>query len=200
MLNVHPGASMCPTWLSGAQSLGPWALENPMGPLRNFTWATDHMEPQNWRICNVFLWISKFAWGPWKFTFWGPRALTKYIYWEPSPSSRWCSAISRHSADCKVVICYFNHFSKMSKILEIFNSLLKILNMISLTRKKIIHRTWNISGIILCMCPANERWCYKQRCLSMAESIHKMIPDIWQRSLKVIRCRVVFTTNVSMLL
>ena len=65
--------------LSGAQSLGPQAPENPMGPLWNFAWGP------NRRISNVFQWRHppKFAWGPWKFTLWGPSGPQKNVYQEP---------------------------------------------------------------------------------------------------------------------
>ena len=37
------------------------------------------MDPQNWRIGNVFQWRdpSYFVWGPWKFKWWEPRTLNK---------------------------------------------------------------------------------------------------------------------------
>ena len=46
--------------------------------------------PKNWRIGNVFQWRdpSNFAWGPWKFKWWGPRALNKNVYRKPCKASR----------------------------------------------------------------------------------------------------------------
>ena len=67
---MHCGLSE--TWSWGLQ-----AAKNPMA-LVKFC-MSDQWTPQNWRIGNILQCrgAPKFAWGPWKFTWWGPQTLNK---------------------------------------------------------------------------------------------------------------------------
>ena len=82
------------TWCTGllggleVRALGPWKANGALVKFcLRFQWNS-----QNWRIGNVFQWRdpSKFAWGPWKFKWLGPRSgpgpSTKNVYQEP-----WCN-------------------------------------------------------------------------------------------------------------